>query len=83
MFHLLIKYWPSDLTLRIPPMRKYRRSNGTVRIIIKITMPTKAGSAEPAPDCRRVKRIGASNALEADLNKGWEAMNLAGRGLSV
>ena len=83
MFHLLMKYLPSDLTLRIPPMRKYRRSNGTVRIIIKIAMPTKAGSAKLTPGCRRVQRMGASNVRETDLNKGWVAMILAGRGLKV
>ena len=78
-----MKYLPSDLTLRIPPMRKYRRSNGTVRIIMKIAMPMKAGSAESAPGWRRVQRMGSSNVLETDLNKGWAAMILAGCGLSV
>jgi hypothetical protein len=83
MFHLLMKYLPSDLTLRIPLMRKHRRSSGTVRIMMTIAIPTRAGSAESAPGCRRVQRMGSSNVRETDLSKGRSAMIRAGRGLRV
>ena len=83
MFHLLMKYLLSGLTLRIPPMRKYRRSRGTVRIMMKIAIPTRAGSADSAAGCRRVQRIGSSNVRETDLSKGRSAMIRAGRGLRL